>query len=265
MKKKTGTREWAEVNKNCFKGCSHNCLYCYAKADALRFHKIKRPEDWETMTLNENKFHEKIRMIDGRIMFPTQHDILPDHVEVCINYLLSWLFKGNQVLIVTKPHLESVTKMIKAFKDHKHQITFRFTIGSMDDEVLKFWEPHAPDYDDRFQSLRRAYCTGYNTSVSHEPYLDPTIFDLVKAVEPYVTDSIWIGKMNHLTQRVSINTDKFRLINKSEFIRFKNIVERVQTDKAVRGIYNTFINHPKVKWKESIKNVLGLPEEKAVG
>ena len=32
-----GTGEWAAGNVNIQNGCEHNCLYCYAKAMAIRF------------------------------------------------------------------------------------------------------------------------------------------------------------------------------------------------------------------------------------
>ena len=32
-----GTREWSEKTFNCCEGCSHDCLYCYAKEGATRY------------------------------------------------------------------------------------------------------------------------------------------------------------------------------------------------------------------------------------
>ena len=43
---KTGTREWSEQSINCCVGCAHACLYCYARANALRFGRLTRGGDW---------------------------------------------------------------------------------------------------------------------------------------------------------------------------------------------------------------------------
>jgi len=57
----SGTKEWSVESVNCVTGCSHNCRYCYARAMALRFHRIKRPEDWATMQVRWAEVHPKIR------------------------------------------------------------------------------------------------------------------------------------------------------------------------------------------------------------
>ena len=40
MKKEIfGTREWADKNYNVIFGCAHDCIYCYAKNNMIRFKK----------------------------------------------------------------------------------------------------------------------------------------------------------------------------------------------------------------------------------
>ena len=36
----SGTKEWSVSSVNCITGCEHNCRYCYARANALRFKRI---------------------------------------------------------------------------------------------------------------------------------------------------------------------------------------------------------------------------------
>ena len=67
----TGTREWAAVSANCMTGCSHDCLYCFAKANAIRFGKAT-PKSWvyeKQGNLPSAKKHK------GTVMFPTAHDL----------------------------------------------------------------------------------------------------------------------------------------------------------------------------------------------
>lgn len=186
---KFGTKEWADINKNIFIGCSHNCRYCYARHNALvRFKQIKNSEQWEHPMINMEKFNEKPRYYkDKRIMYPTQHDILPDHIHYNIDYLKRWLSIGNSILIVSKPHIACIQRICDEFTKYKDQILFRFTIGSLNNEVLKFWEPNAPAYEERKASLQYAFDVGYQTSVSCEPILDEDISMMVYDLLPFVT------------------------------------------------------------------------------
>ena len=45
-RRKTGTREWSEHSVNCRQGCTNGCLYCYARAQALRFGRITSGDAW---------------------------------------------------------------------------------------------------------------------------------------------------------------------------------------------------------------------------
>jgi len=176
MSNKFGTREWAEVNKNILLGCENSCLYCYSRYNAVkRFKTVKSVDDWKTPEIIDKKLEEKPRFYKGRIMFPTQHDILPKYLDKTIIYLRKLLDVGNEILIVSKPHIECVKAMCNEFEKYKKQIVFRFTIGSPNNDVLKFWEPGAPDYDERLTSLKYAFTKGYTTSVSCEPILDNDI------------------------------------------------------------------------------------------
>jgi hypothetical protein len=253
--RRTGTREWAEVNRNIFLGCEHDCRYCYARKIALRYRKIDRPDRWTTMEPIGRALTQYPRKEAGRIMFPTQHDLLPVHFDVILEYLTSWLEVGNEILIVTKPHFKVIGPLCRALTEYQDQIVFRLTIGSRSDDVLKFWEPNAPAFEERFDCLRYAYQKGYTTSVSCEPYLDEHIVDLARILLPWVTDTLWIGKMNRVLDRV--NTSGWTDADKS----FLHKVALAQTDEKVRALYETLKSTPKVRWKDSIKQVIGLPGE----
>ena len=70
------------------------------------------------------------------------------------------LAAGNEVLIVTKPHLECVERLCRELAAYKEKIVFRFTIGAMDDELLAFWEPGAPAFAERLAALKHAHAAG---------------------------------------------------------------------------------------------------------
>ena len=211
--------------------------------------------DWPQMRLNKEAFNEKPYLIEGRIMYPGTHDIFLETLPETVSYLRPWLKLGNNILITTKPRFNVITLLCDALQDYKNQITFRFTIGSMHDEILNVWEPDAPKYRERMLCLEHAKTQGYQTSASIEPYLDGDVIPLAESMLPLITDSIWIGKMREVDFRVE--TSWFD----EEGMDVYNKLLELLSDEFVEHIYRHFKNNPKIHYKDSIKKVIGLPEE----
>ena len=250
MKKKDlfGTREWADRTINCCTGCSNNCRYCYAREMAVRFGR-RKPDEWQYEQVRQKDVDRKYRKFKGNLMFPSSHDITPANLEACLTVLGKLLDAGNDVLIVSKPRVECTGRICDLFTKYKDQILFRFTIGAMNNEVLSFWEPGAPVYEERKAALAYAFFAGYQTSVSIEPMLNAeNVVKLVKDLETFTTESIWIGKMNHMRRAIVIDSAKA-----AEAVRE---IERGQSDEAIRGIYEALNGHPLIKWKESIRKII---------
>jgi hypothetical protein len=271
-KKILGTKEWSTVSENIHKppGCSNACEYCYGRADALRWKRIKNAEEWTKPCIDFEKIgHYELHGYPkkkGTIMFPSLHDIYEENLAACTGYLRMMLKSGNKVLIVSKPRLACIQHLCKELVEFKDQILFRFTIGSSLETTLKFWEPNAPGFEERFSALRYAYEAGFKTSVSAEPFLDASIMELVGIVSPYVSDFVWIGKMNKMKTRVKFRGVSYKQASEDKSLwtedewLYWNVVKECQTDHNIKLIlYDTFKNHPKVKWKCSIKEVVGLP------
>jgi len=195
---KTGTKEWACTNVNFAVGCRNDCRYCYAKRMAVtRFH---RTQNWARMTINEKAARQDFHKRSGRIMFPSSHDLFPEHLPIILNLLRRMLVAGNSVLVVSKPRLDVIVPICNAAKNWFFKVPnleFRFTIGSRDSKTLAKYEPGAPSYEERLACLRHAHEQGFMTSVSIEPYLDHDLFCLVTELVAYVTGEIWIGCMHY--------------------------------------------------------------------
>ena len=252
----TGTREWAEVNRNCISGCAHGCKYCYAWANAARFDRLP-PGGWTEEVVNIGKVEKGYGKCRGRVMFPTTHDITPENSHHTFKVLEKMLKAGNEVLVVSKPHLSVIQHFCARLVNYKDKILFRFSIGAGEPEPLALWEPGAPNFAERLQALGHAYNEGFQTSVSMEPLLetneDRTV-ELVGILALFVTDSIWIGKMNHARARLSFNgfgADE-------EMMAAARELEASQSDDRIRELYARLADHPVVKWKESIKKVVGI-------
>ena len=184
------------------------------------------------------------------------HDITPDNVNYCYTVLCNMLKPGNKVLVVSKPCLETIQKLCFGLQEYKDQILFRFTIGSLNEDTCSFWEPGAPSPGQRVLALCHAFNEGYETSVSMEPLLDTdedAIVHTVETLSPMVRDFIWLGKANRLSERLKRN----RKLDETTAPMVAKLVES-QSDDRILSLYNRLKGHLKVKWKESVKKVVGL-------
>ena len=247
-----GVGEWATSSTNCQQGCSNDCAYCYAKAMSVRFGR-STPESWSHPFIRREAVEKTYRKRNGRIMFPTSHDITPENIEECLTVLGKMLESGNDVLIVSKPHPDCIKRLCAELNAYRDQIVFRMTIGSADDPTLKYWEPNAPSFRMRLAALKAAYRAGYETSISCEPMLDTNIDAVIRAVRPFVTDSIWLGRGNRLRQTISINCP-----GDAEAKRRADELLAEQTDDYLRNLYERYSDDSLIKFKDSIKKVVGL-------
>jgi uncharacterized Fe-S cluster-containing radical SAM superfamily protein len=247
----SGTKEWSVESVNILLGCPHKCRYCYARANALRRRQVLSFEAWgeKYLRLRAKEVTKRRVNVGGTVMFPTTHDIVPQFLEPCLEVMERILRAGNRLLVVSKPHLECIRAICERFAEHRAQILFRFSIGAADNAILSYWEPGAPSFEERVECLRHAFQQGFATSVSCEPLLDsPHAAELFGMLAPYVTDSIWIGKMNGIAYRLEPDVDP-------DAVRR---IEEGQTDDAVRRVYAALKDEPQARWKDSYKQVLGL-------
>jgi DNA repair photolyase len=246
-----GTQEWSVKTINCCTGCSHDCRYCYAKGMATRFKQVTKG-NWPNEKIRPHHVKEKHKNYGGQVMFPSSHDITPNNFDACKKVLKNLLEVGNKVLVVSKPHLECIEQICSEFQDYKEQIIFRFTIGACDDSLLSYWEPNAPGYSERKASLKHTYERGFKTSVSVEPMLDSANIDaLISDLSPYVTHSIWVGKMNHI--------GRFAKGGDQDLQREVDRIRQGQADAKIKEIYDRHRNNSKIRWKKEIKKVVGIP------
>lgn len=254
-----GTGEWTKHNVNIQHGCGNACMYCYASAMAIRFGR-KTAADWGEAEIDPAKVAMRRGRKSGRIMFPTSHDLDEGNIDACATVLDKMLQAGNDVLVVSKPRLSCVERLCAELAAHKAQVIFRFTIGSADDAVLKAWEPGAPSFAERIDCLRHAFEAGFETSVSCEPMLDAHIETVIEKARPYVTDSIWLGRANRLRQTVAVNRP-----GDATARAMADALIATVSDEHVRGLYARYRDDTVIKWKDSLKKVLGIERPTAKG
>jgi len=247
----TGTKEWSDRSYNICLGCEHCCLYCYARSiRCWSDESMRRPGAWQDQRLNpnRNRLGEEIRNA-GVVMFPSSHDITPAFLPQAIQTIRN-LLKTNKVLIVSKPHVRVVKRLCSEFAENKNDILFRFTIGALNRKLCLYWEPGAPSPTQRIKALAHAYDQGFATSVSCEPFLDTVdqTCELVDRVSPFVSDTIWVGKMRRIPRK--LNSHVPGLLDAIHVLRAN------QTDAEILRLVSQLSNQPKVRWKDSIRAVL---------
>ncbi len=244
-----------EWKLNIFRGCSNNCLYCYGKHLALENDLINTEADW----CKPSTYFEVMRLIDpitceyrveksknleeifgkemGKIIFPAKHGITHRTFKPYMETLLKILNMGYNVYITTKPDFILIKELCDKTLQWVNKIEFLFTITSMDDKILKYWESNAPNYKSRLDSLKYAFEKGFKTGVSIQPYLDDPI-PLIKEVAPYCSEEICIGEMifdvyKHPNHKPSMNS----------------IIENLKlSDIIIKDLYIDIkdVNHPKM-------------------
>ena len=245
----SGTKEWADHNVNCINGCYNDCKYCYAKMMAIRFCRATE-KTWQNMAIRREAVTKNYRKFSGRVMFPSSHDILdlPQIEEACFTVLAKLLESRNNVLIATKPRINVIRDIDRLFSKYKEYLQFRFTITSIQDNLLKFWEPNAPNFQERLESLIFAFDKGYKTSVSIEPFLDYDPAKLVELIAPFTTESIWLGKMNYIPRRNLSNVEQHYFDDVRKNYEIKHLWE----------VYTQLTDLPLIKFKDSVRTKLGI-------
>ena len=248
----SGTREWAVAEVNCSLGCPHDCRYCYARYDRVVRRRLVSAAEWRHCRVLPEEVDRVHPLYPGQVMFPAAHDIVAENLEACCRVLAGLLAAGNRVLVVSKPHRLCIETLCRRFAAFRDRLLFRFTITARDPALLLLWEPGAPGYEERRDCLALAGQRGFATSVSVEPILDAAdVVAMVHELLPLVSHSIWLGRMNRIGERVVAETDEMRAAVER--------VERGQEDARIETIYHQLAHIPVVRWKESIKLVVGLP------
>ena len=191
-----GSRAWGDEKVDIVVGCPNRCRYCYVRTTAKRRAWIKDFDEWGTMyfRLKQGNLVNKGWKYLGTVRFPTRHDITPEFLEESVAVIRNLLAGGNRVIVCSKPRLDCIKRLCREFADNRASLEFRFTIGAMDDDILRYWEPGAPGFRDRFNCLKLAFRKGFNVSVNIEPMLDaPNVLKLFRRLAPYVNVFINVG------------------------------------------------------------------------
>ena len=188
---------------NCYTGCGHGCVYCYARF-MQRFHPHEEP--WGRFVDVKVNAVEALtgqlrRMGPGSVFACSACDGwqgVESHYKLtrhCCRLLLDAGFRLN---ILTKSKLVLRDLDILAGGD----VRLGVTIAVPDEADARLWEPRASSVSARLQILRQAKAAGLKTTVMFGPLL-PEISDTPEALRKLFAmaadtdvDQIWTDTIN---------------------------------------------------------------------
>lgn len=268
-----GTHAWVRDGGeiNLFLGCQNDCVYCYARNIAYRMKRIDDYFQWVFQCINLDVLNAKIPIHKKEsakydYMFQSTSDVQSPRQAGCITIdyetpalqkLKEIVEKGHRVLITTKPRLAQIQKVCDILYPYRNQVTFRFTITSVDSRRLQIFERKASSFEERLGSIRYAYARGFNTSVSCEPLIDRSPEGVYNAVAPYLSPfdakqdigSFWVGLMK----------TKYMPHSYIRALNLEGPIETIHQQNKIFNVVNWFYkmnDKPNVRYKESVLGLL---------
>ena len=188
---------------NCYTGCTHGCVYCYARF-MQRFHPHEEP--WGGFVDPKVNAVDVLRRqlkrtppgtvftcsaCDGWQPLERQHEL----TRRCCQLLIS---AGFELHILTKSDLVLRDLDILAAGN----VSLGVTITTPDERLAKLWEPKASSVAARLEVLRRAKQAGITTTIMFGPLL-PGLSDTDAALERLFAmaadvgvDRVWADALN---------------------------------------------------------------------
>jgi len=193
----------SDYSLNCYTGCEHGCIYCYARF-MQRFH--PHPEPWgEFVDVKVNAaeaLERQLRRAEPGDVFTSSACDGWQPIEAerrltrrCCELLVE---HGFQVNVLTKSAL--VLRDLDVFAGSDAQIGV--TVTTLDERLRELWEPRCSTVDERFRILGEARRVGLRTSVMFGPLL-PFLSDSQESIDALFgraaeleVNTIWVDALN---------------------------------------------------------------------
>lgn len=204
-------REYSPLALNFYKGCTHNCLYCYVPNMLKRFNssyehsKCEVSVNYEELEKSASKFEGCEKQILLSFTGDPYCGVNPETTTRVLEILKS---HNHKVAILTKGGRRCLNDL-DLFKKFGERIKVGATLTCDNDVESKKWESGAALPSERIETLRILHENGVRTWVSFEPVLFPEqTIRLIKKTAPFV-DYVKIGKVNHVKGFESIDWSRF--------------------------------------------------------
>ena len=230
----------SDYSLNCYTGCTHACVYCYARF-MQRFHPHDEP--WgafvDVKVNAVEVLKRQLRRAEPGTVFVSSACDGWQPVEAqwrltrrCCELLLE---HGFQVHVLTKSAL--VLRDLDVFAGHPASIGI--TLTTLDERLRELWEPGAASVQERLAVIKAARDAGLQTSVMFGPLL-PFLSDSQAAIDALLEqaadlgiDRIWVDALNPRPRVWPAIADLLRA-------KFPDLVEpyrKILFDQAARTLY----------------------------
>lgn len=193
----------SDYSLNCYTGCAHGCIYCYARF-MQRFH--PHPEPWGKFVdvkLNavEALQRQLRRATPGHVFVSSACDgWQPIEAERKLTRQCCELLRdaGFHVDVLTKSAL--VLRDLDVFSARRARIGV--TVTTLDERLRRLWEPGASSVQERFRVVEEAHRAGLGTSIMFGPLLpflsdsQPAIDSMFERAADLAIDVIWVDALN---------------------------------------------------------------------
>lgn len=193
----------ADYSFNCYTGCTHGCVYCYARF-MQRFHPHAEPwGQFVDVKVNAREvLARQLRRLEPGAVFTCSAcdgwQAVEREYELtrrCCRMLLDAGFRLN---VLTKSDLVLRDLDILTGRDVRVSVT----ITTPDEDMARLWEPRASSVADRLRVLREAKAAGLETGVMFGPLLPhisetpEALAELFRLAAELEVDQIWTDALN---------------------------------------------------------------------
>jgi DNA repair photolyase len=193
----------SDYSLNCYTGCEHGCVYCYARF-MQRFH--PHPEPWgEFVDVKVNAVEVLRRQLrrapPGDVFVSSACD---GWQPVEVRYELTR--RCCQLLLERGFQLNALTKSALILRDLELLAHGRARVGitltTADEGLRRLWEPRTATVDERLGVLTQAHAAGLATAVMFGPLLpflsddERSIDGLFERAADLEVDVIWVDALN---------------------------------------------------------------------
>lgn len=205
--------EYATHGVNHVQGCSHNCVYCYARTEAMHHGRVCSHAEWKRPRLVADAVEQVRRELAGKrkpvarvhLSFTTdsfmwdaeREQPVEEIAEATLGIIRAINEHGVPVTVLTKGIYPEID--VRSLHPDNH---YGITVVSLSEDFRKDWEPGTPPVSDRIAGLRRIAERAAWTWVSVEPYPTPNIDPTASRITPLLgeldfADKFIFGGLNY--------------------------------------------------------------------
>jgi DNA repair photolyase len=209
--------EYSGLATNPYRGCGHQCRYCYVPA-VLRMPRAEfdagaiERKDFRRQLVKDAGKYQAAGITDQVMLSFTTDPYHPGDTTLTRDTLVALRGHGLGFCTLTKGGTRALRDLDLFRRDRD---AFASTLTSLDDAFSRRWETGAALPADRIEALQRFHEAGIFTWVSLEPTLDvESSLTIVERTHPFV-DLYKVGRVNYLpmTKTTDWETYTHRMID----------------------------------------------------